>query len=135
MVHALLSRQAQAGNNAGTEVDEVSVWPRRAGEGIEHRTHSIANKERRYWACLWTKVVCAALLLPPYLATMTLIFEDLAGLPPVEFSKRAADLLQKACPEKADEPFFNRNMVMAKALGLTWVEGLQYVIQRRRELN
>ena len=65
---------------------------------------------------------------------MRLVFEDFSELPPAD-SRRSQELLQKACPEKQDAPFFNRHMLQANALGFTWLEGLQFVIQRRRELN
>ena len=66
---------------------------------------------------------------------MRLVFEDFSELPPTELTRRGQELLQKACPEKQGAPFFNRHMLQANALGLTWLEGLQFVIQRRRELN
>ena len=53
---------------------------------------------------------------------------------PTEFESRVRDLLQLACPTEADRPFFNSTMAEALAVGKgrTWIEGLQYVIERRR---
>ncbi|MGI4831544.1 MAG: hypothetical protein ACRYFU_25675 [Janthinobacterium lividum] len=48
---------------------------------------------------------------------------------------RANDLFQQACPSKQDEAFFNRQMQRALSLGMTWLEGLQFVIVERRALN
>ena len=53
-------------------------------------------------------------------------------LPPREFSARANELLQLACPIKEDTPFFNTHMAQAKSKGMTWVEGLEYVVACRR---
>ena len=60
--------------------------------------------------------------------------EDLSTLPPAKFSRRVHTLLAQACPDQESEPFFNRNMTMASELGLTYAEGLQYVIQKRARL-
>jgi len=42
-------------------------------------------------------------------------------------------LLKAACPTPEDTPFFNHCMTLAKAQGMSWVEGLHYVIHCRNE--
>ncbi len=54
-------------------------------------------------------------------------------LSPQKLSTRAHELFLQACPDSADEAFFNQNMQLAIGFGMTWVESLQYVIQKRRE--
>lgn len=61
--------------------------------------------------------------------------EDLSTLPPAEFTRRTHELLAQACPDRESEQFFSRNMAAAKALGMTYVEGLQFVIEKRAGLN
>ena len=51
---------------------------------------------------------------------------------PPEISQHVRDLLAAACPTPEDTPFFNHCMTLAKAQGLSWTEGLEYVIQCRR---
>ena len=50
---------------------------------------------------------------------------------PQAFTKEARRLLSLACPNAEAELFFNHNMGQAKALGMTWVEGLKHVILQR----
>ena len=50
---------------------------------------------------------------------------------PETFSKEASHLLVRACPGPESELFFNYHMATAKALGMTWVEGLRHVILQR----
>ncbi len=40
-------------------------------------------------------------------------------------------LLEQACPTRADVPFFNHCMHLARSMGMTWEEGLRYVIEQR----
>ena len=61
--------------------------------------------------------------------------EKLSNLQPAEFSQRAADLLAEACPDDSSRVFFERNMTLASSMGMSWVEGLQFVIEQRRGLN
>lgn len=51
---------------------------------------------------------------------------------PEEFTAQAHRLLEAACPTKEDTPFFNHCMALARAQGMSWMEGLEYVIQCRR---
>jgi hypothetical protein len=51
----------------------------------------------------------------------------------VNFTACANELLRAACHSKEDTQFFNRSMAQAKAMGMSWVEGLEYVVQCRRE--
>lgn len=48
------------------------------------------------------------------------------------FTKEANHLLARACPNAAAEMFSNHHMLQAKALGMTWVEGLRHVILQRQ---
>ena len=50
-------------------------------------------------------------------------------------TERSHTLLALACPAKEDTPFFNHCMALAKAQGMTWDEGLDYVIRCRREMG
>ena len=52
-------------------------------------------------------------------------------LSPGDFTDKAADLLHRACPDRDDTPVFNAMMAVAKAQGMSWIEGLEYVIERR----
>lgn len=61
--------------------------------------------------------------------------EDLSSLPPTEFTRRVQEMMAQACPDRGSEGFFNRNMSAAKALGMTYAEGLLFVIQKRAGLN
>ena len=45
-----------------------------------------------------------------------------------------AMLLQKACPTPADVPFFNHCMHLARGMGMSWEEGLRYVIEQREAM-
>ena len=56
-------------------------------------------------------------------------------LSPEKLSTRAHELFRQACPNSSDEAFFNQNMQLAIGFGMTWVESLQYVIQKRQELQ
>ena len=47
---------------------------------------------------------------------------------------RHRELLPQALPNASDTKLFDRLMAEAKSNGLTWMEGLEYVIQRRRAL-
>ncbi len=44
------------------------------------------------------------------------------------------ELLGKAIPDPADTTLFNRLMAEARAQGMTWMDGLEYVIHKRRSL-
>ncbi len=44
---------------------------------------------------------------------------------------REVTLLEQACPTAADVPFFNHCMRLARNMGMSWEEGLQYVIEQR----
>jgi hypothetical protein len=55
---------------------------------------------------------------------------------PAEFSARANQLLKDACPTREDRDFFGACMGLAKAQGMSWVEGLEYTVRcRRASLN
>ena len=58
---------------------------------------------------------------------------NFATLPPQEFSRRAKQLLDRALPDPKDTSRFNSLMREAAAHHMTWVEGLQYVIERREK--
>ncbi len=60
---------------------------------------------------------------------------ETAVLTPEDFSRKLTELLAQACPNSEHKDFFDRNMAAASALGLSWIEGLQFVIQKRRGLN
>ncbi len=45
-----------------------------------------------------------------------------------EFSARMKRLSMLACPTDADRSFFDVKILEAKALGMTYKEGLEYVI-------
>ena len=45
-----------------------------------------------------------------------------------------ANLLQQACPTPADVPFFNHCMHLARGMGMSWEEGLRYVIEQREAM-
>ena len=47
---------------------------------------------------------------------------------------RHRELLPRALPNAADTVLFDRLMAEAKSQGLTWLEGLEYVIERRQSL-
>ena len=47
---------------------------------------------------------------------------------------RHRELLPQALPNAADTKLFDRLMAEARAKGLSWLEGLEYVIQKRRTL-
>ena len=47
---------------------------------------------------------------------------------------RHRELLPRALPNAADTRLFDRLMAEARAQGLTWIEGLEYVIECRRSL-
>ena len=44
---------------------------------------------------------------------------------------RHRELLPRALPNAADTRLFDRLMAEARGKGLTWIEGLEYVIERR----
>jgi hypothetical protein len=58
-----------------------------------------------------------------------------AELSPENFNEKATYLLNRACPEREDTPFFNARMAVAKAKGMTWIGGLENVIERRPHAN
>lgn len=58
---------------------------------------------------------------------------EVAHLPPEQFTAYARVLMERACPTTADEAFFNRSMREAACLGMTYVEALAYVIDRRKQ--
>lgn len=47
---------------------------------------------------------------------------------------RHRELLPRALPNAADTRQFDRWMAEARANGLNWIEGLEYVIERRRSV-
>lgn len=47
---------------------------------------------------------------------------------------RHRELLPQALPNAADTVLFDRLMAEARAQGLNWMEGLEYVIERRRSV-
>lgn len=47
---------------------------------------------------------------------------------------RHRELLGKALPDPADTRLFNRFMAEARIKGLGWMDGLEYVIQKRRAM-
>ena len=44
------------------------------------------------------------------------------------------ELLHKALPDPADTTLFNRLMDEAKVMGMSWMDGLKYVIDKRRAM-
>lgn len=42
------------------------------------------------------------------------------------------ELLEEACPTRVDVPFFNYCMRLARGMGMSWEEGLRYVIEQRK---
>ena len=48
-----------------------------------------------------------------------------------EYADLNAQMLYRACPMPEETPFFMLHMGVAIHLGLTWVESLNYVIERR----
>ena len=58
---------------------------------------------------------------------------EVANLSLEQFTAHARILMERACPTTADEPLFNRFMREAACLGLTYVEALGYVIDRRKQ--
>lgn len=44
------------------------------------------------------------------------------------------ELLHKALPDPADTALFNRLMAEARSRGLAWIDGLEYVIDKRRAM-
>lgn len=65
---------------------------------------------------------------------MTAAEHDRARQAALAFSDRHWDLLRKAVPDTADTALFDRLMAEAKALGLAWMDGLEYVIRERRTM-
>jgi hypothetical protein len=51
---------------------------------------------------------------------------------PANLTARANRLLKEACPSNDDREYFSQCMALAKAQGMTWIEGLAYVIECRR---
>ena len=47
---------------------------------------------------------------------------------------RHRELLHKALPDPADTALFNRLMAEARSKGMTWMAGLEYVIDKRRAM-
>jgi hypothetical protein len=52
---------------------------------------------------------------------------------PEAFSLQDNELLYLACPSREDVPFFNHCMRLAKSRGMSWRDGLEYIIAQRRE--
>ena len=50
---------------------------------------------------------------------------------PNQDETREVTLLERACPTPADAPFFNHCMNLARSMGMSWEEGLRYVIEQR----
>lgn len=55
---------------------------------------------------------------------------DLALTPPQDLSPYVRQLLQEALPRLEELPTVNRLIAEAKAKGMTWMEGLDYVLDR-----
>ncbi len=49
-----------------------------------------------------------------------------------ELTEKQRRLYEEACPAPEDTPFFNHCMTLAKAQGMSWTEGLEFVVQCRR---
>jgi hypothetical protein len=49
-----------------------------------------------------------------------------------EMLEQQRRLYTEACPRPEDTPFFNHCMALAKAQGLSWMEGLEFVVRCRR---
>ena len=47
---------------------------------------------------------------------------------------RHRELLHKALPDPADTRLFDRLMAEARSHGMTWIDGLEYVIDKRRAM-
>jgi hypothetical protein len=52
-----------------------------------------------------------------------------------DFTNRARQIEALACPKPEDAPFFNHCMSIAKSRGMTWDQGLEYVIKCREGNN
>jgi hypothetical protein len=52
-----------------------------------------------------------------------------------DFANRARQIEALACPKPEDTPFFNHCMNIAKSRGMTWGQGLEYVIKCREGNN
>jgi hypothetical protein len=60
--------------------------------------------------------------------------DTLFGMIPVtiaDFAERARQLEALARPTPEDTPFFNHCMKLAKSMGMTWEQALEYVVQCR----
>ncbi len=57
-----------------------------------------------------------------------------AYMTPDAFCDHHRTLLRKAMPDIVDLPIVNRMMAEAKAKGMTWIEGLEYVAERRQQI-
>ncbi|MGI4828967.1 MAG: hypothetical protein ACRYFU_12365 [Janthinobacterium lividum] len=57
---------------------------------------------------------------------------DLGDQDVVAFSQRILQLFEQALPDPSDRTLFDRLMIEARGQGLSWAEGLEYTIQRRR---
>ena len=53
--------------------------------------------------------------------------------PPIALN-RHRELLGEALPNPADTSLFNRLMAEARAQGMTWMDGLEYIISKRRAM-
>jgi hypothetical protein len=47
------------------------------------------------------------------------------------YAPAGSELMQRACPSPEDVPFFNHFMSLAKEMGMSWREALEYVIAQR----
>lgn len=61
--------------------------------------------------------------------------KEISPISPQRLGTRAHELCLQACLSKQDEEFFSCNMQRAMSLGMTWVEGLQFVIVQRQGFN
>jgi hypothetical protein len=53
-------------------------------------------------------------------------------LSPEAFSRKAWELYQMACPDDDAIPAFRHAMSIAKARGMTWIDGMEFAVKFRR---
>ena len=70
----------------------------------------------------------------PFTVRVTTLF----GMIPqtvADFAERARQLEALARPTPEDTPFFNHCMGLAKSMGMTWEQALQYVVECRNGIR
>ena len=70
----------------------------------------------------------------PFAVRLTTLF----GMIPqtvADFAERARQLEALARPTPEDTPFFNHCMGLAKSMGMTWEQALQYVVECRNGIK